>query len=174
MGNHCTDGPAGTGYFPEAADIGIVREINIVLRQLLQFGNQAPVQCAAIFFSHVAGFHGFQHDIDQIPLFFGEGDLHRIGIPIFIIVQLCFAEHMDHIIHQFHIECRIGQQSQRKDAAQCTCYAPTQREKTQFNPFFHPRGEHNKACHCPQKKSRQRSTLDKIGNQIGLHSAQAG
>ena len=116
--HHSANGPAGAGDLPETADGGVVGEIDVVLGQLGQFGDQIIGQRAAQIFGKIAGFHGFQHNVDEIPLFLGEGDGDTVGIFVFILIQRTGAIGVDEIIHQFHIEGGIEKQAQTQGHGQ--------------------------------------------------------
>ena len=115
MTYHSADGPAGAGYLPEAADPIVMGEIDVILRQLIQFRDQIVFQSTALFLRQIAGLHRFQHNIDQIPLFFGEGDLGVFGVPVLLLVDFGAAGYGDDIIHQLHIKGGVDYQDQAQN-----------------------------------------------------------
>ena len=110
LSDHGADGPCGTLGGIETADFFLrIGKTEIFAGQIVKFRNQVFLHGTAQFLGQIGSFHGFQHDVNQIALFFGKGDFGHIGVGISCLVDAAVRVLMEHIRNQFYVKgCKNG------------------------------------------------------------------
>ena len=97
--------------------------------KLSQLGDEIFIHESAQILGHVAVFHGFQIDMDQIPFLFRELDVHIPGIHIIVIDDGGFAQiGMDHIGEVVGIDA-VGHSAEQDDGRSDACKMTPQEQQ---------------------------------------------